>query len=44
MKKDEPLIIHLHFQKPLIELVRLIGYEGAAEAELRETVKALVAE
>jgi hypothetical protein len=43
MKKEEPLIMRLHFQIHMYELVRLIGYEGVPEAELCETIKPLVA-
>ena len=43
MKKEDPLIMRLHFQVHMYELVRLVGYEGVPEAVLRETVKPLVA-
>lgn len=43
MKREDPLIIRLHFQPALYELVRLVGYEGVPEAELCEAIKPLVA-
>ena len=42
MKREEPLVMRLSFHAQLYELVRLIGYDGVPEAELRETVKPLV--
>jgi hypothetical protein len=43
VKKEDPLILRMHSQAHLYELVWLVGYEGAAVDALREAIKPLVA-